>query len=150
MRAASLSPLGRQAAIAPVVLRVIAGAIMAAHGYQKLMGGPANFGNQVLEPLGVPFPVVVGYLQTFAELIGGILLVVGLLSRLAAAVLAVILVLAIFLVKLDLGLIAESGAPLPGAELDLALIGALIGVLVLGPGRPSVDHAAGLEKGSVA
>jgi uncharacterized membrane protein YphA (DoxX/SURF4 family) len=55
------------------------------------------------------------------------------------------LAVATLLVKVDLGLIAPSGAPLPGAELDLALIAALVGVVLLGPGRPSVDHAVGIE-----
>lgn len=59
---------------------------------------------------------------------------------------AVILVLAIFLVKLDLGLIAPMGAPLPGAELDLALIAGFIVVALLGPGWPSLDHLFGIEK----
>ena len=97
-------------------------------------------------PLGVPAPTVVGYLQTFAELVGGIFLIVGFLSRLAAAVEAVILVLAIFLVKLNIGLIAPPEAPLPGAELDIGLLAGLLAVMLLGPGRPSLDHAVGIER----
>ncbi|MGH7317791.1 MAG: DoxX family protein [Candidatus Rokuibacteriota bacterium] len=150
MKAITLSPLGRMAIAAPVVLRVVTGIVMAAHGWGKLSAGAAAFGNDMLAPLGIPAPVVVAYLQSFAELIGGVFLVVGFLSRIAAVVETTILVLAILLVKVDIGLIAAPGAPLPGAELDLALIAGLVGVMLLGPGRPSVDHALGVERDALA
>jgi putative oxidoreductase len=136
------------ASMVPLAVRVIVGVIMSYHGYQKLVGGIGAYSEGVLEPLGVPAPQLLGTLQVYAELIGGAMLVVGLLSRAAALVEAVILVLAIFLVKIDLGLIAPMGSPLPGAELDLALIAGFIVVAVLGPGQPSLDHLLGIEKGT--
>ncbi|MBA3432085.1 MAG: DoxX family protein [Actinobacteria bacterium] len=149
-RVVSLSGMSRLAGAVPVVVRVIVGIIMSYHGYQKLVGGIGAYSEGVLEPLGVPAPQLLGTLQVFAELIGGAMLVVGLLTRAAALVEAAILVLAIFLVKVDLGLIAPMGAPLPGAELDLALIAGFIVVAALGPGKPSVDHLIGIEKTSPA
>ncbi|MDQ3772295.1 MAG: DoxX family protein [Actinomycetota bacterium] len=143
---AAMSAMNRFAAGVPLIVRVIVGVIMSYHGYQKLVGGIGAYSEGVLEPLGVPAPQLLGTLQVYAELIGGAMLVVGLLSRAAALVQAVILVLAIFLVKLDLGLIAPMGAPLPGAELDLALIAGFIVVALLGPGWPSLDHLFGIEK----
>ncbi|CAA9425625.1 MAG: hypothetical protein AVDCRST_MAG22-2886 [uncultured Rubrobacteraceae bacterium] len=83
MRTLALSPMDRLAELAPLVVRAIVGVIMAAHGLQKLLGGPANFGG-VLGQLGVPAPTLMAFVVTFVELVGGILLVVGLLSRLAA------------------------------------------------------------------
>ncbi len=77
------------------------------------------------------------------ELIGGILLVIGLLTRLAALLLAVDLAVAILLVKVNLGLIAEMGV---GAELDVALIAGFLALVFLGPGRLSIDHALGIER----
>ena len=44
MRTLALSPFAGLAGIAPLVARVIVGVIMAVHGFQKLVGGPANFG----------------------------------------------------------------------------------------------------------
>ena len=129
-----------------MVVRVTVGTIMSYHGYQKLVGGIGAYSEGMLEPLGVPAPQLLGTLQVFAELIGGAMLVIGLLTRAAALVEAAILVLAIFLVKVDLGLIAPMGAPLPGAELDLALIAGFVVVAALGPGKPSVDHLIGIEK----
>ena len=81
-------PLARFTGFAPLILRVMAGIVMAAHGWQKLQGGPANFGSQALANLGVPLPVFMGYVVTFVEFIGGILLIVGLISRVAALILA--------------------------------------------------------------
>src|SRR5215210_2171557 len=115
-------PLHRGAGYAPLVVRVLAGIVMAAHGLQKLTEfGPANFGGQALAGLGVPLPVFMGYVVTFVELIGGILLIVGLLSRLAALLLTIDLVVAILLVKVNVGLLSPLDGGV-GAELDLALI----------------------------
>lgn len=147
MHALSLSFLSRFRDAAPVVLRVVIGVIMATHGWQKLTAmGPANFGGGMLDPLGVPAPLAVAWLVTFIELAGGILLIVGLFTRLSGVLLAAVLVGATLLVKVDIGLIAPMGADLPGAELDLALLAGLVGILVLGSGKPSVDHMLGIEE----
>src|SRR5215211_7373037 len=123
------------AGYAPLVVRVLGGVVMAAHGWQKLQGGPANFG-QALAGLGVPLPTLMAYVVTFVELIGGILLIVGLLSRLAA------LLLTIVLVKVNIELLSPTDGSGVGAELELGLIGGFLVVLLAGPGRVSVDHQA--------
>lgn len=147
MSTLALSPLGRLSGLAPLIVRVIVGVVMAAHGLQKLTEmGPSTFGRMMLAELGVPLPVFFGYFVTLLELAGGILLVVGLLSRLSALLLAIDLVVAILLVKVGIGLIAPMGAMLPGAELDLALIAGFVAILLMGPGKPSLDHALGLER----
>ncbi len=145
MKVLSMPALRGLPSLAPIVTRVIVGIIMAAHGLQKLAMGPAMFGEGMLSELGVPAPVFFGWVVTLVELGGGVLLILGLVSRLAALALAANLVVALLLVKTDVGLIAEMGAALPGAELDLALIAGFLTVLFLGPGRLSVDHAIGLE-----
>jgi putative oxidoreductase len=143
MRTLALSPLNRLAELGPLAVRVIVGTIMAAHGWQKVQAGPANFG-AALGQMGVPLPTLVGYVVTFVEVVGGILLIVGLLSRLAALVLTIDLVVAILLVKVNVGFLSppQGGA---GAELDLALIAGFLVILLAGPGRLSVDHALGYE-----
>lgn len=146
MHRLSIPFVHRFAPAVPVILRVVVGTVMGVHGWQKLTEmGPAAFGSGMVADLGVPAPVLVGWLITLVELIGGALLVLGLLTRISAAAVTVVLVGATILVKPDLGLIAPMGAMLPGAELDLALIAGAIGVLLLGPGKPSVDHAIGIE-----
>ena len=144
MRTLSLSPLSRLASLAPLAVRLIVGVIMLAHGWQKLTEmGPGNFGGQMLAGLGVPLPVLMGYVVTFVEVVGGILLIVGFLSRLAALLLTIHLVVAVLMVKVNVGLL--SGSSGTGAELDLALIAGFLVILFAGPGRFSVDHALGLE-----
>jgi len=146
VRALALSPMDRLAGVAPLAARVIVGIIMAAHGFQKLAMGPGAFG-QGLAQMGVPAPTLMGYVVTFVELVGGILLIVGLFSRLSALLLTINLTVAILLVKVNVGLIAppEMGA---GAELDLALIAGFLTMLFAGPGILSLDRALGLDKGA--
>ena len=135
----------RLAPWAPTVLRLTLGVIMAFHGYQKLTGmTPAGFGNGMLDGLGVPAPVAVAWVVTLVELVGGIALIVGAGTRVAALANGVVMLGAILLVKSDVGLIAPQGAG-AGAELDLALLALAVGVLLLGPGRLSVDEALGVE-----
>jgi putative oxidoreductase len=136
--------LARLAGFAPLAVRIIVGIIVFAHGLQKLQGGPANFGG-LLSQLGVPAPELMAYVVTFVELVGGALLIVGLLSRLSALLLTIDLVVAILLVKLNIGLIAPQGSG-AGAELDLALIAGFLVILLAGPGRFSLDYALGIDR----
>ncbi len=133
------------AGYAPLVVRVLAGVIMFAHGWQKFQGGPANFGG-FLSQLGVPAPELIAYVVTFVELVGGALLIVGLLSRLSALLLTIDLAVAILLVKVNIGFISPPQSQLPGAELDLALIAGLLVILLAGPGRFSLDYALGIDR----
>ena len=135
---------GRLSDLAPLVLRVVLGGLMVAHGYLKVVGGPATFG-RLLAGLGVPAPMFMGYLVTYIELVGGALLVVGLLSRLAALALTADLVVAIVLVKVNIGLIAPRGMG-AGAELDLAYIAGFVFILLAGPGRFSLDRLIGIDR----
>jgi putative oxidoreductase len=148
MRALSLPPVHRLAEFAPLVLRLGVGLVFVVHGWQKLTGGPSAFGG-MLSGLGVGAPEVFAWLVTIAELVGGLLLLVGLLTRLATLPLIATMIGAIVLVKVDLGIIAPEGAMIPGAELDIALLAGLTALLLLGPGRLSVDHAVGIEHGGV-
>jgi putative oxidoreductase len=130
------------AAATPVIVRIIFGVMMFVHGLDKLTGGPAGFG-QFLGSLGVPAPVFMAWVVTLLELVGGAMLVVGFLTRLVAAALAIELVFAIVLVTGGNGLIGAEGV---GYERDLAYIGGFVALVLLGPGKPSIDHAVGLEK----
>ncbi|MBW3619495.1 MAG: DoxX family protein [Actinobacteria bacterium] len=149
MHRLSFPSVQRFAPVAPVILRLVVGSVMALHGWQKLTEmGPAMFGEGMVAELGIPAPVLVGWAITLVELIGGSFLVLGFLTRISAVAVTVVLLGATILVKPDLGLIAPMGSMLPGAELDLSLIAGALGVLFLGPGRPSLDHTLGIETGT--
>jgi putative oxidoreductase len=143
MRVLGLSLPAQLSEVALLVVRVIVGIIMTAHGWQKLTGiGPANFG-QGLAQSGVPLPIFMGYVVTFTEFIGGVLLIVGLLSRLAALFLTINLTVAILLVSIHSGLLSSTSGI--GMELPLALIAGFLVILLAGPGRLSLDYLLGVE-----
>jgi putative oxidoreductase len=127
-----------------LVVRLIVGIIIFAHGWEKLtVIGPANFG-QGLAQSGVPLPIFMGYVVTFTEVIGGILLIVGLLSRLATLLLTINLTVATLLVNIHVGLLSSTGGV--GAELPLTLIAGFLAILSVGPGMLSLDYLLGVER----
>lgn len=123
---------------AALFLRLAIGIIFIAHGYQKFFsfGIPAVAG--LFESIGIP-----GFLAGFVaavELVGGVLLILGLFTRYAALLLAAVMVVAIVKVKLAVGLIAPPAAGMPGMELDLALLAASLALVVLGSQKLSIDN----------
>jgi putative oxidoreductase len=145
MRVFGLSLPARLSEVAFLVVRVIVGIIIAAHGWQKLtVIGPANFGQDLLAQSGVPLPIFMGYVVTCTEVIGGILLIVGLLSRLVALLLTINLVIATLMVNVHVGLLSSTDGV--GAELPLALIAGFLAILLAGPGRLSLDYLLGVER----
>ena len=129
--------------VTPVAIRIIVGGMMFAHGLDKISGGPTAFGQFLGAELGLPAGVLLGWIVTLLELIGGAMLVVGLLSRVIALLMTIELIGAIVLVTGANGLIGTEGV---GSERDLAYIAGFIAVMFLGPGKPSVDHALRLEQ----
>jgi len=145
MRVFGLSLPAQLSEVALLVVRVIVGIVIGAHGWQKLtVIGPANFGQSFLAQSGVPLPIFMGYVVTCTEVIGGILLIVGLLSRLAALLLTINLVIATLLVNIHVGLLSSTDGV--GAELPLALIAGFLAILSVGPGRLSLDYLLGVER----
>ncbi|CAN5882669.1 hypothetical protein BH23ACT2_BH23ACT2_26440 [soil metagenome] len=67
----------------------------------------------------------------------------GIGTRIAAALLSIVMIGAIIYVKQELGII--SSQPMPGAELDLALLAGLVALIVIGPGRISLDQQLDIE-----
>jgi putative oxidoreductase len=129
--------------VTPVVVRVVIGGMMSAHGFVKIRENPTTFGEFLGTELGLPAGVLLGWLVTLLEFVGGLMLVVGFLARLVSFLMTLELIGAIYFVTWSNGLIGEEGV---GFERDLAYISAFIVVMLLGPGRPSVDHALGLEE----
>ena len=70
-----------------------------------------------------------------AEFIPGILLVIGVLTRISASLISIVMLGAIFLVKGASSLTGEHGY-----ELDLILLAACLVVIVAGPGRVSLSY----------
>lgn len=123
------------------VLRIFVGIICVAHGGQKLFGLFGGYGlsgtAQYMESLGLTPGYLMAMLSGGTEFFGGLALIIGLLARPAAALLAVMLLVAIVSVHIGNGLFMANN----GYEYALALLGAVIAVLIEGAGKLSVDRA---------
>jgi len=121
-------------------LRIVAGVIYSAHGAQKLFGWFGGYGiegtGQWLDSIGLSPGALMAVLAGSAEFFGGVLLLLGLLTRPAAIVTAFTMVVAIFAVHIQNGLFMANN----GYEFGLALLGASLALAIRGAGSLSVDR----------
>lgn len=115
------------------VLRVVVGVVMAAHGLQKVMD-PSQFQGHLTQ-MGFPMPSVLTYLTIAGELFGGLGLIVGLLTPIAAFGVACVMGVAVLAVHLKHGLFAANG----GFEYPLVLLASALWFMAAGAGPWSVD-----------
>ncbi len=121
--------------IAILILRLALGYMFAAHGLQKafgLFGGPGIGGfSEMLSGLGFKPSLFWAYLAAYAELVGGILLAVGFLTRGTASVLLVLILVAAFKVHLSKGFFLSQG----GFEYTFIIFSVCLALILLGPGK---------------
>ena len=129
-----LHPLGL------LVLRLALGAVMIAHGYQKIFGGMPQL-MQMLQHMGIP--AWMGYLTVAAEFGGGILLVAGFLTRLAALAIFIDMVVAIIKVHLHNGLFSKNG----GFEFPMVCGAIAFSLIWSGAGPIAMDWLWGSKRG---
>lgn len=137
--------------VAALCLRLIVGLVFLPHGWSKVMGqgGPAAFAQDMP---GYGIPAFLGYVAAYTELVGSLLLLAGLLVRLDALLLAVVMGVAIFVVQLPDALHeVPPGANrflaiLRGIELPLSLLGSSLALVLLGAGRFSLDALLRVEE----
>ncbi len=110
-------------------LRSAIGVIFIVHGIGKFNPGFAGFLSNIGLPPEMQIPIAL------AELVPGILLVFGVLSRLSASLLCIIMLGAIFHVKGAQSLTGDGGV-----ELDLILLASSLVIMIAGPGRISLSH----------
>lgn len=132
--------LKSDAGIAALVLRVPVGVILAAHGAQKLFGWFGGYGlegtGQWLASIGMEPGYLMALLAGSAEFFGGVALVLGLLTRPAAAVSAFTMLVAIFSVHISHGLFLSNN----GYEYALALFAATLALSIQGSGSFAIDN----------
>ena len=140
---------GRMKRLAPdfalLLLRLGAGLIFLPHGWSKIAGegGAGAFAADVAA--NYHLPSFLGYVAAWSELIGGILLILGLLTRLDALLLAGTMFVAAFIVQLPDALYEVPAGSikvfvaLRGIETPLALFTISLALLFTGGGKFSLD-----------
>jgi putative oxidoreductase len=127
------------------ILRVVLGVVMTYHGFQKLiptgglhrshlLAGFESF-NHYVASLGLPYWL--GYVSLLTELLGGIFLILGFLTRLVAFLLTVNMLVALVMVDLRHGYTAS--------ELALALCAMATLLIFTGSGAAALDRKLGIS-----
>ena len=117
-----------------LMLRFALGLVFVMHGWQKVTTGHAGV-TGFLTQLGVPLPEVSAALLIAVELGGGIALILGALTRVAAALIAFNMLVAISLVHLSAGFFLPNGY-----EFALTLMLASLALTMTGAGAYSIDR----------
>ena len=116
-------------------LRIVVGLVFLMHGAQKLfIFGPAGTAD-IMGKLGLPLPLLCATVVIAVELLGGLAILLGVFARLAGALLAFEMVVAILVARVHGGFFAPYGY-----EFELTLLGASLTFALHGPGRMSLEE----------
>jgi putative oxidoreductase len=128
----SLRYLDRLQPLALVGMRLALGAVMVGHGYHKVFGGLHHHAQFVS---GLGLPAWSAYLSSLTEFFGGLMILAGLFTRLAAFAMCIDLGVAIWKVHWPHGLMGEGGFEFP-----LALATIAFALIFFGGGPIALDH----------
>jgi putative oxidoreductase len=127
------------------IVRIVLGIVMFAHGAQKMLGWFGGYGFQGTmgffhEQLKIP--PVLAFLAIVAEFFGSICLILGLFTRVAALGIAIVMLVAIFVVHLRVGFFSNwfGNQKGEGFEYHLLAIALCVVLLARGAGAFSLDH----------
>ncbi len=130
---------------APLTLRLAFGVIFIVHGAQKLFGWFGGYGleatGQWMASIGLDPGFYMALLAGSSEFFGGLFIIVGLLTRLAALTLAVTMLVAIFTVHFEHGLLLTNN----GYEFALAMLAGSVTLALSGAGKLALDNLFVLE-----
>jgi putative oxidoreductase len=129
------SPAATQSSLARTVLRLALGVVFFAHGWQKIFEYTIPGTQAAFAQMGVPAAQLVAPAIGFLELVGGAAIILGVLVRPVAALLALNMLGALFLVHAPAGIFADKG----GYELVLVLAAGAAALAIAGAGRFSID-----------
>lgn len=128
--------------VVSTIMRVVLGILFLAHGITKLQMGLGNV-EAWFSSMGVPG--ILAYVVAVLELVGGVFLLVGLFTRYVSALFVIMLLGAIFTMKLSVGLLGNS--EMAGYELDLGFMLVAIYLLVSEATPLSVDYVLFRKRG---
>ena len=122
-------------------MRFATGAVLVPHGIQKILNVPIAKFSPNIAAKGLPLPEVLAYLTYFAESAAAVCLAIGLVTRVAAAVIGIEMLVIIFLFQWQFGYFWTARG------YEFALLWALLCIAIFfkGGGRYSVDRLIGKE-----
>jgi putative oxidoreductase len=118
----------------PLVMRLVVGYVFMLTGWGKLNNLPQMIQN--FTEWGIPFPRILTPFVSGVEFFGGILLMLGLFTRIPAAMLAVVMLVAIKSAKWEN---VDSLETLLGFE-EMTYFAAFLWLAIAGPGAASLDR----------
>jgi putative oxidoreductase len=116
-------------------LRIMIGVIFMLHGWEKLYTAGIPATTEFFGELGIPAPMVMAATVAGLELVGGLALIVGLLTRIVVVPLALDMATAIVLVHRPMGFFAADG----GFELALLVLVGALALMLNGSGAFALD-----------
>lgn len=119
----------------PTLARLAVGIVFLAHGSQKLFVSHFSGVTQFFTHAGIPLPGISAIVVTLVEFFGGLALILGLGTRLAATLLAIDMLGAIALVHLKNGFFLPTGF-----EYAFTLLLVNVGLVISGPGALAIDN----------
>ncbi len=124
---------------ATVLVRLLVGCVFLSEGIQKFLF-PEALGVGRFIKIGIPAPQFFAPFVGAVEIVGGVLLIAGLLTRLAAIALAIDISVAILTTKIPM--LTKSGfwATAHEARTDFCMLFGSIFLLMVGAGALSIDH----------
>src|SRR5258708_21507925 len=136
MNSSLFSATNHQKDVGLFILRLITGIVFAAHGWQKVFGMGVGNIQGFFTKAGIPVPGLTAPLVAYLELLGGIALILGLLTRLVALGFVVDMLGAMTFVHFANGFFLPTGY-----EFVLELCAVALALTVAGGGRFSIDDA---------
>jgi len=117
-----------------LILRLFMGATFLAYGIKKI----TSFDNYMVlfsDKLDLPFPLLNLYIVIAVEILGGLFILVGFLTRVSTIPLIITMITALFLVNINNGFAASNF----GMEIPLAYIAILFVLFAFGSGKYGID-----------
>jgi putative oxidoreductase len=136
-----------------LLIRLTGVGLAVGHGWGKIYALATGGGDRfigVVEALGFPLPTLFAWAAALAEFVGGLALALGIGTRVAAAFAAFTMFVAAFVrhkfhlyFLVSIGLMQPSAETIKGwgnPEMSLIYLVCFLAVLLMGPGRFSLDH----------
>lgn len=127
--------------LAPLVLRVALGLVFFMHGWQKLGMMGVDGVSTFLGSLGFPLPAVFAVILIAIEILGGIALILGLFTHIAAKLAMIVAIVAFFTVHVKNGFFIQGG----GYEFIILIFAAAFSLMMTGAGKYSLDAKMGAK-----